>query len=298
MSGVAARAPALVLLLGLTLAPPRASAQPGGAPILAWQESIVGEKESEVRWPVALAAASADQIAVADAQGPRLLVFERSGATWTAVRIVSLPAPPVALVHDGGRYMLALRQPGGLFAVVPPEYRLARVALAQGMVPGALAAALDGALFVHDPLAGRVVALEASGRVRTEVALEGEIGALAAAPGGGFYAALPALGEVRRYGPSGAQRASWKLPGEGPVPAWPNGLLSEPGGELLVLDRHGGRVLLLGPAGTVIGWGARRGWDPGLLRFPSGIAELPGGRVAVADEGNSRIQIFRRLEGG
>jgi hypothetical protein len=82
------------------------------------------------------------------------------------------------------------------------------------------------------------------------------------------------------------------------VPAWPTGLAAEPGGTLLVVDRHVGRVLVLDATGQVAGLGSRQGWEPGLLLFPAGIARLPGGLVLVADEGNGRAQLFRRAEAG
>ena len=76
------------------------------------------------------------------------------------------------------------------------------------------------------------------------------------------------------------------------------GLAAEPGGNLLVVDRHAGRVLVLDANGQVAGVGARKGWEPGLLLFPAGIARLPGGAVVVADEGNGRAQLFRRSAAG
>jgi len=82
------------------------------------------------------------------------------------------------------------------------------------------------------------------------------------------------------------------------VPAWPTGLAPEPGGNLLVVDRHVGRVLVLDANGQVSGVGSRKGWEPGLLLFPAGLARLPGGLVVVADEGNGRAQLFRRSAQG
>ena len=82
------------------------------------------------------------------------------------------------------------------------------------------------------------------------------------------------------------------------MPAWPTGLAAEPGGNLLVVDRHAGRVLVLDANGQVAGVGSRKGWEPGLLLFPAGIARLPGGAVVVADEGNGRAQLFRRSAAG
>jgi len=71
-----------------------------------------------------------------------------------------------------------------------------------------------------------------------------------------------------------------------------------PGGEVLVADRHNGRLLVLDATGRPLGQGSRRGFDPGLLRFPSGIALLPDGGIVVTDEGNGRVELFRRIQPG
>jgi hypothetical protein len=65
---------------------------------------------------------------------------------------------------------------------------------------------------------------------------------------------------------------------------------------VVVVDRHSGRLLVLDVAGTVIGMGSRQGWEPGLLMFPAGITRLSDGTLAVADEGNGRVQVFRRTD--
>jgi len=39
--------------------------------------------------------------------------------------------------------------------------------------------------------------------------------------------------------------------------------------------------------------GSRRGWDPGLLNKPAGLAWIPAGGLLVADLGNGRAQTFR-----
>jgi len=158
-----------------------------------------------------------------------------------------------------------------------------------------VAAAVDGGLWVHDAEAGVVLALTSDGKVRGTYRVEGRPGALAASPDGGFYATFVEGAEVRRYSRDGRLTATWKLPGESPRPAWPCGLVVD-GGEVLVLDRQASRLLALSSSGEVVGVGSRRGWVPGQLLAPSGIASLGDGRVVIAEEGNGRLQVFRRLE--
>jgi hypothetical protein len=100
-------------------------------------------------------------------------------------------------------------------------------------------------------------------------------------------------GTILRYGSQGTVEATWEVPGLEPAPAWPSGLAASDLGDLLVVDRHGGRVLRLDARGRPAGASARRGWDPGLLLFPSAVVLMPDGRIAVADQGNGRVQVFR-----
>ena len=67
-------------------------------------------------------------------------------------------------------------------------------------------------------------------------------------------------------------------------------------GDLLVLDRHGHRLVLFNSKHRFPGTGARRGWEPGLLLFPAAVTAFPDGRIAVADQMNGRLQIYRRIE--
>ena len=53
-------------------------------------------------------------------------------------------------------------------------------------------------------------------------------------------------------------------------------------------------MLVLQTGGEVAGFGSRQGWEPGLLNFPADVTLTPDGLVVVADEGNGRVQIFRR----
>lgn len=284
-----------VALLASAHAPP-AAAGPILPRLLTWEESLRGTDEDELRWPVALATASADELVVAEAYEPRLMLFRKIGVSWQLERSIPLPGSPLALVWDGRRYVAALRGQG-LVAFEPPQLLQRRIALPAGVVPGPLAAREDGSLFLYDLARERVLELDAGGEIVRETRLAQRATALAAAPSGGFWVASAAAGTVASYDAAGQPQATWTLPGEAPVPAWPVALCVEPAGDVAIVDRHGGRILFLDVGGKPVGIGSRRGWEPGLLRFPSAIARLGDGRLVVADQGNGRVQIFRRSDG-
>lgn len=280
------------------LSVPPAASQPAPPRVLAFMEALTGTEEEELHWPVAIAAASAEEIAVADAFEPRLLRFRKVGVSWQLARAVAMPAAPADLVWDGGRYVASLRGGRGLVAFEGPDLTRRALPLPRGAVPGALAAPGGGELLVVDHAGGRVLRMDAEGELIREIPVEGHVTALAASASGGVFAAVATEGAVLRFGADGALDATWRLPPFEEIPAWPVGLAVEPGGDVVVVDRHAGRLLVLDANGDPSGVGARRGWEPGLLRQPAAIARLPDGLLAVADAGNGRAQLFRPLGSG
>jgi len=270
-----------------------AAAQSTLAPALVWQGAITGEELSNLRWPVAVASAEAGEVAVADAGNPRLIVFSLADGGWTAVATVPLPAPPVGLAAVDGSYLLSMRGESGLLEFERGKWTYRVAPLPGGTVPGALAATADGGLLVYDDACRLVLRRSSKGGFSSGVPVPGPVRALAAGRGGDFFAAVPHQGVVVHYGPAGEELNRWPIPGVSPSPAWPVGLAVTSGGELMVLDRSGGRVVVLDARGAVRGAGSRKGWDAGLLRHPAGLALGPDGLLAVADQGNGRVQLFR-----
>lgn len=282
-----------VWVLGFVVLPPLTAQAPSR--FLAFETSLQGEDFGDLRWPIGVAVASTERLGVADAFGKRLVAFVLDKGAWNVERTVTLPSAPRALAHDGRRYVVSLSN-GKLVSVEGDEFNVRGIALPLGTVAGVVAARARGGLLVHDPAGERVLILGEDDAVRGEVAVTSGLKALAASPDGGFYTALPALAEVRRHGPDGAVLRTWTVPKQGAVPAWPSGLFAAPGGDVVVVDRHSGKILAFDAAGRLVGIGAGRGWQPGQLLFPVAIAEFPDGNVLVADQGNSRVQIFRSVE--
>ena len=266
--------------------------------LLIWVESLQGTQEQEIRRPVALASGANDELVVADAHPPRLLVFRKIGVTWQLQKAIELQSSPIDLVHDGRRYVATLRGAAGLLSFEGIDEMQQRVIpLPNGTVPGSLATETTGDLLVLDLAGERLLRVDSGGTVKKELALGAGVTALASIPGGGFVTANAGEGSVRRFDPAWQPAARWVLPSDGPVPAWPVGIAVDRSGSLYVVDRHGGRILVFDAAGGLEGAGSRRGWEPGLLLFPAGIDRLSDGSLAVADEGNGRVQIFRRVDG-
>jgi len=284
-----------LVILVAAMAPPLAAQAPARG-VLAFDRVVDGPDDQELRWPSAVAADDAGELAVADAWTPRVLVFTRKGADWQLRKAVGLPGAPVAMAWDGARFVVSLRGGQGLVALEGDQLLLRKLALPSGAVPGSVATAQGGGVLLFDLSRGHVLHLDGAGTVLSDVPVEGRVSALAAGPGETFYTAVAERATIRRHSSDGRVQETWTLPGDGPKPVWPVGIAVEPGGDLMVLDRHTERVLVMDPTGAVKGFGARHGWEPGLLLLPAAIAVLPDGRVVVADQGNGRAEIFERLQ--
>ena len=272
------------------------AAQPSLPRVLVFEEAVRGNEDDELRWPVGVAAASDEEFAVADAKPPRLFVFRKLGVSWQLAHTVPLPAAPAGLAHVGNRYVVALRGTEGLMALEGEQLLIRKIGLPQGVVPGVIAARGDGGLLVYDYASGRVFKFDPSGNLLSQTAIDGRATGLAEGPGGEMWVAVGEQSAVLRFDSNGAMTARVEVPGEGPVPSWPVGLVVNRRGEIAVIDRHVGRIVFFEDGGAPFGAGSRRGSEPGLLLFPRAVGILSEGRLIVADEGNGRVQVFRRTD--
>jgi len=291
-----------VLLAGITHTmafAPAARTQAAPPRIFSWIETVQSEEGLAIRSPVAVTAISERELVVAEATPePRVLRLRRSGGAWALEGVVPLPAAPVDLVYDGKRLVVALRQPAGLVSLEGSDRAVRRLPVSREIVPGRIAVASNGLLLVQDLAHDRIVELDGSGKVARQTDLPPGVTALAAVSNGGFVIALAAESRVVRYDEQWREEDSWSLAGDDSKPAWPVALDVAPDGEILVLDRHTGRILALDSNGRWIGFGSRQGWEPGLLWFPADLANVSEGLVVVADQGNGRVQLFRQVGKG
>ncbi len=265
------------------------------ARLFAWDVIVDSEDSNSVRKPTGVAAGSDTELAVVDAHENRLIIFGYTGTEWTEQQTVNLPAVPLAIAHDGTRYLVSMRKGKGLTAVEGPRHQLRPVSLPVGSVAGVVAGIPGGGFLVHDPAGHQILKLDRAGKVDGATPVEAGVVGLAAARGGGFFASRPAAAEILGYDATGKITNRWSVPSVEPVPAWPVSLVQIEG-DLIALDRHGHRLVLFNNKQQIQGIGARRGWEPGLLLFPAAVSAFPDGRVAVADQMNGRVQIYRRIE--
>ena len=209
-----------IFLVSLMLTPIAAQQPPSGS-AFDWDRVVQPESERPLRWPVDVAAASNNELAVADAYEPRLVIVAWQSAEWTQVREIPLDGAPYAVAHDGNRYAVSLRKGAGLVAVEGDRHQLRRIPLPDGFMPGALAGVPGGGFLVYDLASGDVLKIDDSGSAAGRWPVDGPVTGLAAAPSGGFFATVAQRAEILLYGADGRELQRLNVPGEAPVPAWP-----------------------------------------------------------------------------
>lgn len=74
---------------------------------------------------------------------------------------------------------------------------------------------------------------------------------------------------------------------------FPTSLTPDGQGGLLVVDCHGSGIVIVGPDGTYRGRQLTMGWKPGLLYYPTQLCLTANDEAVIADQANSRVQIFK-----
>ena len=82
--------------------------------LFAFDVVVDSEDSTAVRTPTGVAAGSDSELAVVDAHDNRMILFGFSGTEWIEKQTVDLPGTPLAVAHDGTRYMVSLREGRGL----------------------------------------------------------------------------------------------------------------------------------------------------------------------------------------
>jgi len=256
-------------------------------------------KDVQLKAPEGVACAAGGRLVVADSGNGRLLSASFNGSSFAGAQELKAPqlARPTRVQIDAQGDLLVLdarkRRIGRLGAGgewkgyleprdVPGDTALAPVAFRLGPA---------GQVVLLDVLASRVVVLDATGGFQRTLPLPpGEFVDVSAGPQGTLYlvdpvnaivyAAAPAATSFTPFSKALRQYASFPV-------------FAEPAeGRLMVVDSHGGGVVILGPDGSFLGRQLGAGRGEGTLYYPSQICLDGNGTLLVADRDNNRVQAF------
>lgn len=77
---------------------------------------------------------------------------------------------------------------------------------------------------------------------------------------------------------------------------FPTNMTTDKRGRIYLVDRNGGKVIILGQDGAYVGRMSGMGWKEARLNYPSQLCINTRGEMFIADTLNNRVQIFSRIE--
>jgi NHL repeat len=290
-------------LLGCAAAGAPVCARAGTAGFVHEKSIYVDARRTPLKAPEGVACADDGRLVVADTGQGRLLTY-----TWRegqlrggeAIKVPQVPHPTRVelgaggsiLVLDGKLRRIARLDSKGAFS---GYLEIAGASPSAPILPASFKVDASGTVHVLDLAGRRVLAVDGTGKVTRELALPGagSFTDIAVGAGGKVYAldaveatlwsAGPGAKEFRPLAPSFKERMKF-----------PASLVADGRGRLLVVDRHGGAIFVLGEDGSFQGRAMSRGSSDGLLLYPAQLC-VTRGEVFVADRNNNRVQVFSIL---
>lgn len=248
---------------------------------------------------------SGDTLLVADSGGKRILSFRLEDGKAVPDKNIPLPDMFPLMVQQAA---------SGDFYVLDGRERQIAVVGANGMLKGDLAikglpedtrvvprsfkVAADGTIFVLDIFSERVLILEEGGQYRSQVDFPASYGSFSDVEPdnrGNLYI-LDGVDGVLYKAEQGADSFSRWSEGLKDYTNFPVSMAADGTGNLLLLDKHGSGVAVVGPDGRFAGRKLAMGWADGQLYYPTQISVNAKGNLFIADTANHRVQQFNIAE--
>ena len=260
-----------------------------------------------LKHPEGVACNQGNRIIVADTGNGRLLQYTYEDKTVAEkARIIKLPQ----LVYP---VQVKLNSTGDMFVLDRRQRRIARITaggafgghidLPQSSSPATASPKNfhidnDDNLYVLDVFARRVVMMTSRGKYLKHFNFPRDYGFITdlTVDGRGKILLIDSV-QARVF--SKAAKAAAFAPLTESLKAYmrfPTGITTDKRGRIYLVDRNGGKVVILGQDGAYLGRLSAMGWKEGLLNYPSQICLNDSGEIFVADTNNSRVQIFSIIE--
>jgi len=261
------------------------------------------DKGAGLKQPEGVACGDSPIVVVADSANGRLLRYSfLENKTIQGGEEIRLPevAYPVRVqlnsrgeifALDGRLHRIARIGPDGAFGgyVNPSE-----IPEPSAFFPVNFAIDRNDTLYILDVQGGRVLRVDAAGKAVGQIAFPEKFGfflGLGVDPRGTVYI-VDSVDSVVYSANRDAKVFSPLSKGLKDDMRFPADLAVEAGGALLLVDRNGDGVAVVGPDGLFRGRQLTFGRREGLLDYPAQICITARGDVLLADRGNNRVQVF------
>jgi len=255
-----------------------------------------------IKLPEGIACAGQSRFIVADTGNGRLLSFVLQEQTVQPVAEIKVPEMTYPLVVrtnsrqelfvlDGKlRRILRIGADGAFKGYLDP----AGAPAAAAIVPRSLAIGPDDKLIVLDVFGERVLVLGPDGVYLRQIAFPAEYGFIsdiAVDRKGTIFL----IDSVQSLILSNGKDQNSFAPFTGSLKEYmdfPGAIAATDRGRLLITDRDGGSLVVIGPDGSFLERLLRMGRTEGLLNYPAQACINDRGELFIADRSNSRVQIF------
>jgi len=240
-----------------------------------------------------------DKLLVADSGGKRVLTYNFVNGVATPDKNIPLAKNfPIMvqqaqngdfLVLDGlERQVLILGQNGkqkGTLKVKGADGRI---------VPRSLKSNPDGSLLLLDIFSARVLVVDETGNLQRQLPFPKEYGAFSDTlmdAQKNVFLLDSVAGKIYRAAFDSDSFSLWS-DGLKEFTNFPTSFASDGHGNLLLIDKYGSGLAIIGPDGKFSGRKLSMGWTDGQIYYPSQISISGEGQVFIADTENHRIQHF------
>lgn len=298
----------LIMATGLVLA--LSAAQSFGAEELKFRFVAAiysDDQELKLKQPEGVACSKNNLLLVADTGNARLVRyrFNNSLAESSAqeIRVPQLKYPRRVEMNSKGeifvldgklRRIMRLTADGKFNGYIDPQGASAPSANA----PISFHIDKDDNLFILDIFSGQVIVLGDQGQYRRHLKFPEEFGFFTdlTVDNRGRILLLDSVG-ARLYSTTvNSTRFTAITEGLKAYMRFPAALTTDRQGRIYLVDRNGGKIIILARDGSLLGRLSAKGWKEGLLNYPSQMCINDRGEIFVADTNNSRVQVFVEIE--
>ena len=242
-----------------------------------------------------------ETLLIADSGGKRILTFSMKGETVTQDKIISLPKMFPLMVQkatsgdfyvlDGRERKIIVLSPSGQ---IKGDFEIKDLPGEQRIIPRSIRLTADGRLLVLDIFSARVLLISESSQFQRQIKFPQEYGAfsdLAMDAQGTIYLLDSVAGAIFTAGPNAETFSLWST-GLKEYTNFPSSLVVTSQGSVIMVDKHGSGLAVLGLDGSFSGRRLSMGWNDAQLYYPSQISINDNGHIFIADTENHRIQQF------
>jgi len=292
----------IFILLVISLFSPMKSFSAETVKLRYLQSVYFDDKGGGIKQPEGVACNDKSVLVVGDTGNDRLLQYtleERSLKGGAEIKIPRLSNPIRVQINSKGeifaldgkkRRIVQLSSEGAFKSYVDPE----GVPSPSAFVPRSFKIDRNDNIYILDIFTGRVLVLNHEGKYQKQIPFPNEYGFLSdlSVDSKGGILLVDCVKAMVFSAAKNSEGFSALTKNLREYLDFPTSITTDSRGTIYIVDEDGGGIVILAADGSFLGRQLSKGWNEGLLYFPSQMCLNERGEVFIADRNNSRVQIF------